>query len=160
MGRADERTLAPLTAFSQTGESRPDSVELTGQPSDPDLLNRTPVDSPDAPHETTDRSLPRAITDSRTVCPLRARSDGKSRRFTVTQGQADTSPTCVRLAQQTRTQSLLKQRVVGSNPAWRTSLAKCCFPSLKACIGQSSTSSRLPLGCSLTMRLDSYCRSE
>ena len=53
------------------------------------------------------RSLPTAIADNRTACPLRARSDGKSGRFTATHGQTDTPPTCVGLAQTTRTRSLL-----------------------------------------------------
>jgi hypothetical protein len=44
-----------LTALSQTGESNPDTDALTGLPTDPDLHNRTPADSPDTRHETTDQ---------------------------------------------------------------------------------------------------------
>jgi hypothetical protein len=44
-----------LTALSQTGESSPDADALTGLPTDPDLHNRTPADSPDTWHETTDQ---------------------------------------------------------------------------------------------------------
>ena len=47
-----------LTALSQTGESSPDTDALTGLPTDPDLHNRTPADSPDTRHETTDQMAP------------------------------------------------------------------------------------------------------
>ncbi len=46
------------------------------------------MDSSDARHETTDQKPYRAHPDDRTAYPLRARSDGKSGRFTVTHGQA------------------------------------------------------------------------
>ena len=46
-----------LTALSQTGESSPDADALTGLPTDPDLHNRTPADSPDTWHETTDQKV-------------------------------------------------------------------------------------------------------
>jgi hypothetical protein len=41
------------------------------------------------------------VRSGRTACPLRARSDGEPRGFTVTHGQPDTPPTCV-LADQCR----------------------------------------------------------
>jgi hypothetical protein len=43
--------------LSQTGESSPDTDALTGLPTDPDLHNRTPADSPDTRHETTDQKV-------------------------------------------------------------------------------------------------------
>ena len=46
-----------LTALSQTGEPRPDWVDLTGQPTDSDLCIQTPADSPDIRHETTEQML-------------------------------------------------------------------------------------------------------
>ena len=51
-----------LTALSQTGESSPDADALTGLPTDPDLHNRTPADSPDTWHETTDQKGSAAAT--------------------------------------------------------------------------------------------------
>ena len=44
-----------LTTLSQTGESSLDTNALTELPTDADLHNRTPADSPDAWHETTDQ---------------------------------------------------------------------------------------------------------
>jgi 8-oxo-dGTP diphosphatase len=47
------RSLKPLTPFSQTGELGPDAGGFTGHPIDPDLHERTPVDSPDVRHGST-----------------------------------------------------------------------------------------------------------
>ena len=49
--------MSSLTALSQTDELIPDLAVLAGQPMDPDLRNRTPADSPDAQHETTDQKV-------------------------------------------------------------------------------------------------------
>jgi hypothetical protein len=45
----------PLTVFSQSGESAVDPGTLTERAMDPELRIRTPVDPPDARHETTDQ---------------------------------------------------------------------------------------------------------
>ena len=56
-GRTRSKMRPSLTALSQTGESSPDTDALTGLPTDPDLHNRTPADSPDTRHETTDQKI-------------------------------------------------------------------------------------------------------
>ena len=68
--------LLSLTALSQTGESRPDSSALTSQPTDLDLRNRTPTDSPDTRYETTDQKV---AQDGRAISgPLTAWLTGRS----------------------------------------------------------------------------------
>jgi hypothetical protein len=58
-----------LTVLSQTGEPRPDPAALTGHMTDPNLRNRTSVDSPDAQHETTDQEPPSGIGHGPAGCP-------------------------------------------------------------------------------------------